>query len=485
MSMNALEIAAIVFELTALTGARLSRAHQPNESDCVLEWHAEGRDWVLLLSAGDDNSRLHLIERRPVNPKIPYGFASLLRARLSPARLLDIAVQPGERVVTFDFETAQESGDLANLRLVAELTGRHANVFLLDAAGVILGSLRANRSRNRRLTPGNVYDPVIPHDLPGDLINRLDPPQDELPFAFNRAAMRLFGEDAQEAERARRVVQTRRELARRLKKLSRAAAAVEADLKRAELAPLWRRYADLMQIHFASLTRGQTSIELEDIIAGEGTAIIELDPALAPKANIDRYYRMARKAERGQDSGLKRLEELEAERDRLTRLKEWLDEEPEAVERVREKCGIKETRAHADTHARQSAETRLPFRRFVSGSGFEIRVGRSARDNDALTLRHCRGEDFWLHAGGWAGSHVVVVMPRGRELDSETLLDAATLAAHYSKARSGPIEVMYTRGKNVRKVKKAPPGQVLVSGHKSLMIDVDAARLRRLMDSSE
>lgn len=134
----------------------------------------------------------------------------------------------------------------------------------------------------------------------------------------------------------------------------------------------------------------------------------------------------------------------------------------------------------------RTASSRLPYRRFESGTGRPILVGREGRDNHALTFQVASPHDIWLHVRGFPGCHVVVPLARGQEPDTETLLDAAHLAVHYSKApKSGFVEVMWTRRKRVRAVKGGRPGQVLVEGEKTLTFHSDAARVERLLASKE
>jgi predicted ribosome quality control (RQC) complex YloA/Tae2 family protein len=113
-------------------------------------------------------------------------------------------------------------------------------------------------------------------------------------------------------------------------------------------------------------------------------------------------------------------------------------------------------------------------------------VGKNARCNDELTTKIAKGSDLWLHSRDTPGSHVVVQRQRGRELAHETLLDAATLAAHFSKAsQEAQVDVMYTEAKYVRKVKGAAPGSVTVAGAKTLRVRLDATRLTRLLATEE
>jgi len=128
---------------------------------------------------------------------------------------------------------------------------------------------------------------------------------------------------------------------------------------------------------------------------------------------------------------------------------------------------------------------RLPYRRFRSQSGAPILVGRSARDNDALTFRVARGNDVWLHARSLQGAHVVLP-GAGEAPDARTLGDAALLAAHFSSARGADgAEVAWTRCKHVRKPRGAKPGAVTISQEKTLRVRLDEERLAALLRSEE
>jgi predicted ribosome quality control (RQC) complex YloA/Tae2 family protein len=99
----------------------------------------------------------------------------------------------------------------------------------------------------------------------------------------------------------------------------------------------------------------------------------------------------------------------------------------------------------------------------VTIGGFEVLVGKSARENDELTVKQAQPHDFWLHAAGYAGSHVVIRNPdRLARLPREVIEGAAALAAYHSKAREarGKVEVHVCRAADVRKPKGYPPGKV-------------------------
>jgi predicted ribosome quality control (RQC) complex YloA/Tae2 family protein len=111
--------------------------------------------------------------------------------------------------------------------------------------------------------------------------------------------------------------------------------------------------------------------------------------------------------------------------------------------------------------------------RTVLVDGFEILVGKGARDNDALTFGVGAPRDLWLHAAGYAGSHVIVRAPEGvDEFPRDVVRRAAELAAFHSKAQnaSGKVDVHVCRVADVSKQRGAPPGQVQLRAWSSIKV---------------
>jgi predicted ribosome quality control (RQC) complex YloA/Tae2 family protein len=107
----------------------------------------------------------------------------------------------------------------------------------------------------------------------------------------------------------------------------------------------------------------------------------------------------------------------------------------------------------------------------MSVDGFQILIGRSARQNERITFELGAGGDVWLHARGIAGAHVLI-KARGREIPESTLRQAAAYAAHHSQARQASrVAVDYTAQRHVRRLKGAPPGLVTYSGEKTLHVE--------------
>lgn len=127
---------------------------------------------------------------------------------------------------------------------------------------------------------------------------------------------------------------------------------------------------------------------------------------------------------------------------------------------------------------------RLPYKIFTSKDGIPIWVAKSAKDGDQMTLKHSRGNEWWLHIKDNTGAHVLVKYSQA--IPKETLLDAAHLALHYSKAKGeNKGEVLYTQVKHLKKLKGMKAGQISVQREKTIYINIDQSRLERLFSNGE
>lgn len=274
--------------------------------------------------------------------------------------------------------------------------------------------------------------------------------------------------------------------------LARRAKAVRGDLARSEDVPALRRDGTLLVSHLASIPRGAEQITLVDPhVDPPAERTIRLDPALDVRAQVTALFERARKLERGEAFSRERLAATEAGLARAHALIEALaldhasdEDRDEARELLaRETRGAKAKGSRGGARGARRVE-RVPYRSYTGAGDREIRVGRSARDNDALTLHHAAAHDLWLHARGVTGAHVVVPLAKGEACPPALLVDAATLAAHFSDAgKERVVEVDHLPRGRVRKRKGMAPGKVEVDHPKTLALRMDGARVARLLAS--
>jgi hypothetical protein len=258
---------------------------------------------------------------------------------------------------------------------------------------------------------------------------------------------------------------------------------IRKELKQAGDPEAPRAYANLLLARLSEVPRGVGSVTLRGFSDEEVT--VTLDPALSPQENAQALYAEAARRERA-----------------IARLPPLLSRAEAALETLEDlKGGLMEgTVTPAEVAARipggaRSApggpkqEERAPFRTFFTSGGLEVRVGRSSKDNDALTFRYSHPQDVWLHARDLGGAHVVLRWRKDDPPPQRDLGEAAILAALNSGARtSGTVPVDWTRRKYVRKPRKAPPGTVIPDRVQTLFVEPDPGlpeRLRRKREEEE
>jgi predicted ribosome quality control (RQC) complex YloA/Tae2 family protein len=486
MSLSDVEIAHVVAELAPrLVGTSVGKVHEAWGHTLLVELGKER----LVLSAHPRASRLHTTNARgklDVPGAAPSGFAMLLRKRLGGLRVAALTAAPGERVVELGFGPGRD-------RVVAELTGPHANVFLVDPEGALVASLRPSRSTTRPLAPGVTYAPPPP--APATARWRGVDRFGASPDVSARVAAFFDEELAREQESALRE-QLGAVLRRAVDRLERRETALLADLAKAGEAEIYRKYGDLLLAHAWELPgRGAESVTVSDDFEDGSPLTIALLPTLDGKQNAARYYKQHKRL----TGGKKRIHErLAATRAGLaharTRLGELAGRDlaglralvatlPPDLRPAEGESSKARARRRSEDQAEASA---LPYREYRSLAGDVILVGKSASDNDTLTFRVARGNDLWMHTRDAPGAHVVV-RRLGREggatgLSEATMLDAATLAAHNSPlAGEAQVDVTYTATKNLRKPRGSAPGLVYVSEAKTLRVRMDPERLARLL----
>ena len=117
---------------------------------------------------------------------------------------------------------------------------------------------------------------------------------------------------------------------------------------------------------------------------------------------------------------------------------------------------------------------------FLSSDGYHMYVGKNNLQNEELTFHFANGNDWWFHAKGAPGSHVIV-KSNGEELPDRTFEEAGRLAAHFSKnSGAEKVEIDYVEKKHVKKPNGSKPGFVVYYTNYSLMIDSDISGIQEL-----
>ena len=226
-------------------------------------------------------------------------------------------------------------------------------------------------------------------------------------------------------------------------------------------------------------------VEAYDWLAGK-TIEIPLDIKLTPRENLEKMFARAKKQKRSLPILLQQVQDTEEELLILKMLDERLEsaKQDSDFDEVREalvSMGLLREQGKAKKRQRKRGHEKI-LRSYTSSDGYKIFVGRNALENEYLTSRVAKKHDLWFHARDLAGAHVVVKLSRGQTCPKNTAQEAAQLAVHFSKGRYDTrVEVCRTRGSEVRRPAKAPPGTVNLRQFDVLVVRPDSAIVRRLI----
>lgn len=240
-------------------------------------------------------------------------------------------------------------------------------------------------------------------------------------------------------------------------------------LKDTEKREKYRIYGELLNTYGYGLSGGEKSFKCLNYY--DNTEItIPLDPTMTAQENAKRYFDKYNKQKRTYEAVTEQLAQTKAEIAHLESISTSMDIarlEEDLVQIKEELTEYGYIKRHY-TGGKKVKITSRPFH-YLSSDGFHIYVGKNNYQNEELDFKFANGGDWWFHAKGIPGSHVIV-KTEGKELPDRVFEEAGTLAAYYSKGRGNEkVEVDYIQRKNLKKVPGAAPGFVVYHTNYSLM----------------
>jgi predicted ribosome quality control (RQC) complex YloA/Tae2 family protein len=584
MSLDGFSMHRLARELNQeLSGGRVDKITQPNRTTLQINVRQPGKNMLLCISVRSQNPSLRLLEAPLENPAEPPSFCMLLRKHLETGRIACVRQQSLDRVLLIDVDVIAAGGRIATKTLAAELTGKYANLILVED-GCIIDALRrvgASDSRVRLVLPGGEYQPpddggklnaveVSPDDFTERIRQRTDmklikavsdvclgvgpvtakeiafcaglapdvriDELDDADFASIASAFKetvaalqdaespavlyhdangklaamaafslhIFKDEEEERfptmsamlDRAEILIGSyappdkdrfqklvKNELRRAQNKLTKLAE--EAD--EAKNADEFRRKADTLTTYQHQLVDHQDEeVSLPDVYAEDGASLtIALDRRLTIRQNIQDYYKKYGKLRRAEKllaeqiaackENIRYLETVDLSLVSCTGLAELSDIRGELIS-----AGLLREKQKKKPGEKLSE----PFR-FCAEDGTEILVGKNNNQNDRLTFHIASRDDLWLHTKDIPGSHVIL-RTNGREPSEDTLLLAASLAAHFSQASgSSNVPVDCTPCRFVKKPSGAKPGFVIFTHQKTFAVTPDEERLKKVLAQAE
>lgn len=239
----------------------------------------------------------------------------------------------------------------------------------------------------------------------------------------------------------------------------------------------YKVYGELITAYGYQVEQGSKSFEALNYYTNE-MITIPLDPDIKPIDNAKKYFDKYSKMKRTEEALQKFSAETRNEIIHLESIATALDiaQAEEDLVQIKEEMMLAGY-IHRKVGNKKMKITSKPFH-YVSSDGFDMYVGKNNLQNDELTFHFAVGNDWWFHAKGLPGSHVVV-KTNGKDLPDTTFEEAARLAAFYSKAKKGDkVEIDYLEKKNVKKPNGSKPGFVVYYTNYSMVMDADITGIK-------
>jgi predicted ribosome quality control (RQC) complex YloA/Tae2 family protein len=450
----------IVEELrTNLTGRYLGKIFQLSPVSFAFDFGLRGE--FLFVSVDPASPRIYLILRRArelEKQSVSLNrFGQVLREKLGGVPVTAIEKAPLDRIVQLSF---------GSKTLVAQLTGRTADLFLLDESNQIEAGLRAQIK--------GIYAPPASGKIPTE--NDFPLPSGS-PSAAADAYFSALEHDKEFNSRANTV---RSQLLKSIRQKQRLKANLEHDLAGHGDPGEHKRIGDLLLANVSTAKRAGNKVTVTDYYAEGAPQIeIDIDENRSLQDEAAERFRQYGKAKRAREEIAARMVQIDDEIAQLNRRLEEIDR----IIRGKDLPALEpyiSAKPAAKRSAQSAKESSIPgVRRYLSSDGYEVLVGRAARDNDNLTFKIAQPNDMWLHAGDYPGSHVVIRNPTRKEIPHRTVVEAAQLAGRFSQAsEDSKVVIHYTPRKFLSKPKGVAPGLVRLSRFKSITVEPKEAIAR-------
>ena len=244
----------------------------------------------------------------------------------------------------------------------------------------------------------------------------------------------------------------------------------EKQLQDADKKDIYRVYGDLLNTYGYSLKGGESSFTTENFYDDNKEITIPLDKNKSAKENAKKYYdkyaKLSRTTKALSEEILKTKNDMEHLQSIQTALEVSSDDE--SLSQIRQELvDFGYIKKHSSAKKQKIASH--PYH-YISSDGYDIYVGKNNYQNEELTFKVATGNDWWFHAKGIPGSHVILKSNNEEELPDRAYEEAAALAAFYSKAKDADkVEVDYIQKKNIKKVAGAAPGFVIYHSNWSMV----------------
>lgn len=244
----------------------------------------------------------------------------------------------------------------------------------------------------------------------------------------------------------------------------------------------YKLYGELLQAYGYGIEPGVKYAEVENYYDNNTLIKIPLDETLSPLDNSKKYFEKYGKLKRTSEALEGLIEETHSQIIHLESIQNALDIAVSSDDLVQIKEELMEYGFIKKNRSAKKEKTKSKPFHYRSSDGYDIFVGKNNYQNDELSFKVATGNDWWFHAKGMPGSHVIV-KSNNEELPDQVFEEAGRLAGFYSKGRDNEkVEIDYLQKKNLKKPSGAAPGFVVYYTNYSLVIEPDISGIELISD---
>lgn len=469
MSLNWKEIQLILSEID-FKGCKIQNVIQNDFHSLTWEMYSRDRGKFLFYTEiGTPDSRMHLLSQNKKIEKTKklQRFIQFTRKNVDGSVILECTQLPYDRCVIWKCNNHDRI-----LNIVIRLySGPGANIIVTDENFKILDLMLRRPGRDE------VSNQILTLEERKTEDKNFTVRQYE--GSFNDFIERTCSEhktsDVYEQLRAQVETRKKNELARISSSIKSAEKTLEACSDYEEL----RITADLLSSNSYLIKKGDATVSIHDYVR-DSVVVVSLDKALSPGENVQNYYDKYQKAKGSFNNATEELKKLKEEyanaENKFNRVLEECEDKEESIRRF--KSILEKTKTTEEVH-------QGPGLRCTSG-GFDIMIGRNAKENDDLLRHYAKSNDMWLHVRDYPGGYVFIKYKRNKTVPLDVLLDAANLAVLFSKGRhQSQVNLYYTEVRFLRRAKNSKTGLVLPTQEKNLTIKLDMGRIQKLLPNKD
>ena len=510
-----------------LVGAKINKVNQISTFDFVFLLYKNKQGRALIVSTNPSSSYITYLSRNEKESMTPTHFMTQLRHHIENSEITECSQQGLDRVLKITVKKRDELGDYQTKHLYIELTGKMTNIILCKEEGNILDALHRigpNDLIKRIIMPGATYrlppvhelkDPYVdPYDQDVPLVNQFfgfskslqkeclfriekgESLKDILNEIQNSNKMYLYSKDYhliplthlnEEAKvlswdeglenfykniqtQAKRNDKTKELLLiakKETKKYANKITKLEVELEKSENSEIYKEYGDILFTYCENL---RAKLEKFEVEVDDVKYSIPLNKQFDVLYNANKYYTRYQKGKKGVQMIQEQIEIAKNELEYFELLNIQINDANDTeLMQIRTELANLGYLKMPQSRNKKKQEVKYPPLEFTSPTGIKISLGKNNYQNDYLTNKLAKYNEYFFHVKDYPGSHVIV---HSTTLDEPTIRYAANLAAYYSKTRySSTVPVNYTIVKNVKKIPGAKLGLVSLKNYKTIYID--------------